>query len=486
MSKIKLYDSFSRTKKDFVPIDDKNVRMYVCGPTVYDEPHIGNARPVIVFDVLYRLLRHTYGSSNVTYARNITDIDDKIIDATNNRKPTSTNWANQEVFMEHFKAVTDKHLKTFEDDMAFLGALAPSVQPKATDHIAEMQNMIAALVAKGHAYVTDSGEVMFSVSSDSRYGSLANRELDKQRDGVRVDVNSEKENQHDFALWKPYSATNLWKAEPYWDSPWGKGRPGWHIECSAMSEKHLGKVFDIHGGGIDLLFPHHENELAQSCCANDTDRMANHWMHNGFLTVNGRKMAKSVGNTYTITNLCRTEFFGDTPRKWSPMTLRMLFMMTHYRDPIDFTVDRMEMAENIMTRWPEPVDTDVAPDEEMLEYLSDDLNIPKAIERLHFLAIQAKSKPEVVEVYSASMRFLGFKTFRETLRPETIAHIESYVDQRIQYAIRKDWDIADNIKRKLNSHGIELTDKTSKEGIRTTTWFVADQSKFRSEAFLNF
>ncbi|HYA80550.1 MAG TPA: cysteine--tRNA ligase, partial [Methylocystis sp.] len=285
---IRLYNTLTRRKDEFKEIDDKNVRMYVCGPTVYDYAHIGNARPLIVFDVLYRLLRHKYGPEHVRYVRNITDVDDKI-----NARAAERGISIREL--------TEETNAVFQADVAALGCLAPTEQPRATDHIEAMKEMISRLIASGHAYAAD-GHVLFDVPSMPDYGRLSRRSLDEMLAGARVDVAPYKHGEMDFVLWKPSKP-----GEPAWESPWGPGRPGWHIECSAMSWKHLGEVFDIHGGGIDLVFPHHENEIAQTRCAFGHDVMANVWMHNGFLQVEGEKMSKSLGNFVTIHELLNTE-----------------------------------------------------------------------------------------------------------------------------------------------------------------------------------
>ncbi|MBZ0209848.1 MAG: cysteine--tRNA ligase, partial [Hyphomicrobium sp.] len=328
-----LYNTLTRRKEEFVPLNAQNVRMYVCGPTVYDYAHIGNARPVIVFDVLFRLLRQMYGKEHVTYVRNITDVDDKI----------NARAAEEGVSI---RALTERTAKQFHEDIAALGVLPPTVEPRATEHIEEMKALIEALIAKGHAYVAE-GHVLFHVPSMPDYGKLSNRSLDEMAAGARVEVAPYKKDPMDFVLWKPSKA-----GEPSWPSPAGikePGRPGWHIECSAMAEKHLGEVFDIHGGGIDLAFPHHENELAQSRCAHDTAMMAQVWMHNGFLQVEGRKMAKSEGNFVTISDLLNTDKFGG--RKWTGEVLRLAMLMTHYREPIDFSVARLEEASVHVRNW---------------------------------------------------------------------------------------------------------------------------------------
>ena len=312
---LKLYNTLSREKTAFAPIDPLNVRMYVCGPTVYDYAHIGNARPAIVFDVLFRLLNHVYGAKHVTYARNITDVDDKINARALRDHPGLP-------LNEAIRLVTERTETQYLQDAKALGCLDPTIQPRATDNIAQMIEIIEKLIAKGHAYQA-AGEVLFNTKSMADYGALSRRNLEEQQAGARVAVEAHKKHPGDFVLWKLSS-----ESEPGWESPWGRGRPGWHIECSAMSERYLGEVFDIHGGGLDLIFPHHENEIAQSRCAHGTKVMANVWMHNGFLQVEGRKMSKSEGNFVTIYELLHTEKFGG--RQWPGEVLRLAMLMTHY------------------------------------------------------------------------------------------------------------------------------------------------------------
>src|SRR3954462_1106811 len=372
---LRLYDTLTKEKRPFTPLDPKNVRMYVCGPTVYDFAHIGNARPVIVFDVLFRLLRHLYGEKHVTYVRNITDVDDKInVRAARDFPGLPLN--------EAIRKVTELTEQQFHDDVDAIGSLRPTVEPRATEHIAEMRALIEKLVAGGFAYVAED-HVLFSPQAMNaakkvlpRYGALGNRSLDEMIAGARVDVAPYKRDSTDFVLWKPAKP-----GEPSWPSPSGiatPGRPGWHIECSAMAWKHLGEQFDIHGGGIDLVFPHHENELVQSCCAFHEDRMANVWMHNGFLQVEGDKMSKSVGNFVTV-----SESLAD----WPGEVLRFNMLRTHYRQPIDWTESGLEQSWATLEDWwsfASPV-YPPAPSQTVLAALSDDLNSPKAIAELHVI-----------------------------------------------------------------------------------------------------
>ncbi|MGL4441073.1 MAG: cysteine--tRNA ligase, partial [Bosea sp. (in: a-proteobacteria)] len=359
MSKLKLYNTMSRTKEVFEPLDPTNVRMYVCGPTVYDYAHIGNARPMIVFDVLFRLLRHIYGEKHVTYARNITDVDDKINARAFER------WTRKRPLLAEMRELTEGTVAQFNKDLKALNVLDPTHTPRATDFVAngaeptDMVRIIEKLVARGVAYAAE-GHVLFSptamdklaenVEGMPKYGALSKRNLDDMLAGARVDVAPYKRDPMDFVLWKPSNP----ETEPGWDSPWGFGRPGWHIECSAMAGALLGEQFDIHGGGIDLVFPHHENEIAQSCCAFGLDKMASIWMHNGFLQVEGKKMSKSDGNFVTIDELLNTNKFGG--RSWPGEVLRLAMLKTHYRQPIDWTVRALEEAENELSEWSSKLD----------------------------------------------------------------------------------------------------------------------------------
>ena len=372
---LRLYDTLSREKRSFVPLDPKNVRMYVCGPTVYDFAHIGNARPVIVFDVLFRLLRHLYGEQHVTYVRNITDVDDKINERAARDFPGVP-------LNDAIRKVTEQTEKQFHDDVDALGCLRPTVEPRATEHIAEMRDIIERLLQGGFAYVAED-HVLFSPEAMNaansilpRYGALANRSLDEMIAGARVDIAPYKREATDFVLWKPSKP-----GEPSWRSPGGikvEGRPGWHVECSAMAWKHLGEQFDIHGGGIDLVFPHHENELAQSCCAFQESRMANVWMHNGFLQVEGDKMSKSDGNFVTIRDLLAD---------WPGEVLRLTMLKTHYRSPIDWTLKSVEESAKTLDDWYWVAGEAKSeqPSRSVIEQLADDLNTPHAIAVLHGL-----------------------------------------------------------------------------------------------------
>jgi cysteinyl-tRNA synthetase len=389
---LRLYNTLTRQKEDFAPIDPANVRLYACGPTVYDQLHIGNGRMLIVFDVLFRLLRREYGENNVTYVRNITDVDDKI----------NARAAERGV---DIRVLTDEMTKVFHEDAKALGCLAPTVEPRATDHIAEMIALIEKLIAKGHAYLAK-GHVLFDVPSMPAYGKLSKRPLDEMIAGARVEVAPYKRGPMDFILWKPSSP-----GEPGWESPWGRGRPGWHIECSAMSWKHLGETFDIHGGGIDLLFPHHENEMAQSCSAFGHDVMANFWMHNGHLQVEGEKMAKSLGNFVTIHELLHSDKFGG--RSWPGEVLRLAILKTHYRQPIDFTVKALEKAYQTCAEWfvaTYGIDGDAEIPKSVLWPLLDDLNTPASLAAMHVLHAKVRANDfGAASQLKASLELLGIR-----------------------------------------------------------------------------
>ncbi|KAA1177904.1 cysteine--tRNA ligase [Rhizobium tropici] len=455
---LKFYNTLTREKVDFQPIDRNNVRMYVCGPTVYDFAHIGNARPAIVFDVLFRLLRYTYGNSHVTYVRNITDLDDKINARALRDQPGLP-------LNEAIRLVTEKTERQYREDTTALGCLEPTVQPRATDSIAEMIVIIETLIAKGHAYRA-AGEVLFDTKSMADYGQLSKRNLDEQQAGARVAVDAHKKSPGDFVLWK-LSDEN----EPGWESPWGRGRPGWHIECSAMSGRYLGDVFDIHGGGLDLIFPHHENEIAQSRCAHGTHAMANVWIHNGFVQVEGRKMSKSEGNFVTIYELLQTDKLGG--RTWPGEVLRLAMLMTHYREPIDFSVKRLEEAERLIARWPATDASGAAPDPTVLAALGDDLNTVAAIQALHALAQAANADASVLPVFAASADLLGLLPKKTEVDEAVVAEIEAKVRQRLELLKAKNFAEADKLREELAARGVQLKDgKDAVTGERTTTWEI--------------
>ncbi|MBY3236663.1 cysteine--tRNA ligase [Rhizobium laguerreae] len=453
---LKLYNTLTREKSVFSPIDPNNVRMYVCGPTVYDFAHIGNARPAIVFDMLFRLLRHVYGKDHVTYARNITDVDDKINARALRDHPGLP-------LNEAIRAVTENTEMQYHADVAELGCLEPSFEPRATDNIVEMTEIIEKLIGNGHAYVA-SGEVLFDTKSMADYGQLSKRPLDEQQAGARIAVDAHKKNPGDFVLWK-LSSHN----EPGWESPWGRGRPGWHIECSAMSKRYLGDVFDIHGGGLDLIFPHHENEIAQSRCAHGTEVMANVWMHNGFLQVEGRKMSKSEGNFVTIHELLHTDIFGG--RSWPGQVLRLAMLMTHYREPIDFSIKRLEEAERLLAKWPVAEAGDAAPDEAVLNALSDDLNTVAAVQALHALAQAAHADPTARGVFAATADLLGLLPKKMEIDEAVASAVDALVAMRLEMLKAKNFTEADKIRDELTAKGIQLKDgKDPVTGERVTTW----------------
>ncbi|MDH4412994.1 MAG: cysteine--tRNA ligase [Rhizobium sp.] len=488
---LKLYNTLTRDKVDFEPIDDQNVRLYVCGPTVYDFAHIGNARPVIVFDVLYRLLRHVYGADKVTYVRNITDVDDKI-NARALRDFGDRIADGSMSLNEAIRAVTGKTESQFHEDVATLGCLKPTHEPRATDNIPQMIVIIQRLLDMGHAYVasgSEGHEVLFSTASMADYGMLSKRRLEDQQAGARVAVESHKMNPADFVLWKQSADT-----EPGWPAHFsfeGKahpifGRPGWHIECSAMSDRYLWEEikdrlspkakakphqFDIHGGGLDLIFPHHENEIAQSCCAFDNDLMATVWMHNGFLQVEGRKMSKSEGNFVTINELLATEKFGG--RQWPGEVLRLAMLMTHYREPIDFSVKRLEEAERLLAKWPAGDAGDMAPDASVLEALTDDLNTVTAVQAVHALAQAANADPSKLPLFVASAALLGVAPKKAEVSDDLSAAVQALVDLRLEMLKSKNFAEADRIRDELAEKGIQLKDGKDKEtGERVTTWEV--------------
>ena len=447
---IQLYNTLTRTKELFTPLDPSNVRMYVCGPTVYDEAHIGNARPVVVFDVLFRMLRAAYGAAHVTYVRNITDIDDKIIARAAESGQT-------------IAELTERTGAQYHEDMAALGCLAPTVEPRATEHIPQMIALIEALIARGNAYAAE-GHVLFDVASFPAYGELSGRSLDEQIDGARVEVAPYKRNPTDFVLWKPSDA-----AQPGWESPWGVGRPGWHIECSAMAAVHLGPQFDIHGGGIDLIFPHHENEIAQSCCAFVEDRMAQIWMHNGFLMVDGAKMSKSLGNFTTVREL---------RQRWHGEVIRLALLLTHYTKPLDLTEARLKEAKALLDGWHrawqqrESEVTAKAPKfiQKIEEVLADDLDTSAAIARLN----EFSRFSDIGHLYW-SARLLGFFTsaspeaWFKWCAPAQAGDSDPAIDALIaaRIAARKDKNFAeaDRIRKELTDQGIVLEDNQA-----GTTW----------------
>lgn len=450
-----LHNTYSRRKEVFDPIEADNVRMYVCGPTVYDDIHIGNARPLVVFDVLARLLRLLYGENAVTYARNITDVDDKIIDrAVENG--------------EKIEDLTARTAANFHVAAAAIGCLPPDIEPRATDHIPQMIALIENLIAKEHAYVAE-GHVLFNVPSMPDYGHLSGRNRDEMIAGARVEVAPYKQDPADFVLWKPSS-----DEQPGWESPWGRGRPGWHLECSAMSEEHLGTSFDIHGGGVDLVFPHHENEIAQSRCAHPDAGFAGYWMHNGYLMSEGEKMSKSLGNFYTVTDLL-SEFPGEA--------LRLAVLKTHYRQPLDFTKDGVREARQELNRFyralalaeGEALETDGIP-EAVIDGLRDDLNTPAALAGVHAVAdavfaADKEGDPIAVKVGAGALkaagRVLGILQQDPAVwfQGDGDEAIDALIEERNAARADKNFARADEIRDELDAKGIVLED-----GAGGTTW----------------
>jgi cysteinyl-tRNA synthetase len=456
---IHLHNTLTRRKEAFVPLDPKQVRIYVCGPTVYDFAHIGNARPVVVFDTLFRLLRHVYGPEHVTYVRNITDIEDKIIAAANERG-------------ESIRDLTERTARAYQEDMTALGAMAPTHQPRATEHVAGMIAMIERLIALGHAYPAE-GHVLFNVPSMPDYGKLSGRSLDEMIAGARVEVAPYKKHPADFVLWKPSTLD-----QPGWDSPWGRGRPGWHIECSVMSFDLLGPVFDIHGGGIDLIFPHHENEIAQSRCAHATPVFARYWMHNGFVQVNGEKMSKSLGNFFTVHELLEEGHRGEA--------IRLALLSAHYRQPIDITRDGLVEAKATLDRFytalaraggaalPARDAIDEAP-LDVMAALEDDLNTPLALSHLHELVHRLNKagtdaeREQTVQALTRSGALLGLlqQPPEQWLQggADDNAEIEAAIAARMAARKARNFAEADRIRNDLAARGILLDD-----GPQGTTW----------------
>ena len=469
---LRLYDTLTKEKRPFVPLDPKNVRMYACGPTVYDFAHIGNGRAAIVFDVLFRALRHCYGVVHVTYVRNVTDVDDKInVRAARDYPGVPLN--------EAIRKVTEETYRQYQDDVTALGCLAPTVQPRATEHIPEMRAIIEKLVAGGFAYVAED-HVLFSPQAMNgansvmpRYGALSKRSLDEMIAGARVDVAPYKRDNTDFVLWKPSKP-----GEPSWPSPAGikvEGRPGWHIECSAMAWKHLGEKFDIHGGGIDLVFPHHENELAQTCCAFHTDRMANVWMHNGFLQIESEKMSKSLGNFFKIR---------DMLADWPGEVLRLNMLKTHYRSPLDWTLKGSEESAKTLDDW-YAVAADAEggqPSSAMVAALYDDLNTAQAMAVLHGLRNAAASGGERERAeFAASLRLLGFlsisaaawKGRKQQASGVDAKEVDRLIADRAAARARKDFRESDRIRDALAAMGVAIKDGKDVDGKPVTTWEIA-------------
>lgn len=455
MPEIYLHNTLKQRKDKFVPIDADNVRMYVCGPTVYDKAHLGNAKTPVVYDVLYRLLCHVYGKEHVTYVSNITDVDDKIL---NKHKETG----------KSIREITEQTYNWYIDDMAKLNVLSPNYRPRATEYIPEMIKLVELLLKNGHAYIADK-QVLFDVDSMPNYGFLSGRSMKEMVAGARVEIADYKKNPADFILWKPSDAD-----QPGWDSPWGYGRPGWHLECSAMSSKLLGNDFDIHGGGSDLIFPHHENECAQSCCAYPGTHFAHYWVHTGMLMINGVKMSKSLGNFYTVDEILA---------KYPAEALRLLFLTTHYHQPFNFTFEGLEQAKNILDKFYNALlkNADIPaektePSEKLIAALCDDLNTPLALSYLHETLgnlNKAETKEERIKYKSellANAYMLGLlyndaeSWFKGTTDAED-TEIEALIAKRAEAKKNKDWATADAIRNELKERGIVLEDSPT-----GTTW----------------
>jgi len=445
---LNIFNTLSGKKEKFIPIKKDKVGMYVCGPTVYDFPHIGNARPLVVFDVSYRLLLKLFGKNKVTYVRNITDIDDKIIESSKNNKiPIDT--------------LTTSTTKSFHDDCKYLNCLKPNFEPKATEHIKGMIAMTEKLLKNKNAYEKDK-HVYFSVSSFKNYGKLSKKNTEELVAGARVEVSKSKKDPLDFVLWKP-SRTE----DPGWDSPWGRGRPGWHLECSVMSEKFLGKNFDIHGGGLDLVFPHHENEIAQSCCANKVDKFANYWLHNGYVTFNKEKMSKSLGNVVSIEKM-RGAINGQV--------IRLALLSTHYKQPLDWNENLINESQNTLDKWYTQFEKTNQGDldDDLLKPLLEDINTPGYISKLHLLYDKAsKGDKSSKKLFLSGCKLIGlleedletwkkFKKIKSKIDEKTI---KSKIKDRENARKKGDYKLADSIRKELESSGVTIEDKGNK-----TTW----------------
>ncbi len=443
MNDLQLTNSLTRKKEIFKPINPKKISLYACGPTVYDNPHVGNARSLVVFDTLFRVLKLVYGN-NVNYVRNITDIDDKIIEASKKNKKS-------------ISQITSQITEIFHNDCKSLNCLKPTKEPRATEHIKEMVEMTSSLIKKKFAY-ENKGHVYFSVSSFKDYGRLSNKNLDELKAGNRIEISDLKKNPMDFVLWKPSS-----EEDPGWESPWGRGRPGWHIECSVMSEKYLGKVFDIHGGGLDLIFPHHENEIAQSCCNNSTNNFANYWMHNGFVTINNEKMSKSLGNIITIS---------DAVNEYSGQVVRLALLSAHYSQPLDWNNELLNSQKNTIDKWYDLYEEQK--EEEILDIakvLLDDLNTPGFIAKIHELYTKANSGDEKMKsLFNSACRFLGLfnisKKEWENLKKKKIKlsenEIMNMINERVKAKNNGNFSLADQIRNKLLKEGILIEDQKDK------------------------
>jgi len=447
---LNIFNTLSGKKEKFVPINKDKVGMYVCGPTVYDFPHIGNARPLVVFDVLYRLLLKLFGKNKVTYVRNITDIDDKIIESSKkNEVPIDM--------------LTTSTTKSFHDDCKYLNCLKPSFEPKATEHIKGMIVMTEKLLKNKNAYEKDK-HVYFSVSSFKNYGKLSKKNPEELVAGARVEISKSKKDPLDFVLWKPSTAE-----DPGWDSPWGRGRPGWHLECSVMSEKFLGKNFDIHGGGLDLVFPHHENEIAQSCCVNKVNKFANYWLHNGYVTFNKEKMSKSLGNVVSIEKM-RGKINGQV--------IRLALLSTHYKQPLDWNENLIKESQNTLDKWYTQFEKTTKDnlDDDLLKPLLEDVNTPGYISKLHSLYDKAsKGDNSSKKLFLAGCKLIGlleedletWKKFKKTKSKIDEKTIKSKIKDRENARKKGDYKLADSIRKELESKGVIIKDKGNK-----TTWEI--------------
>ena len=444
---LNFFNTLNNKKEKFVPIDNNKIGMYVCGPTVYDFPHIGNARPLVVFDVLFRLLQSIYGKDKVKYVRNITDIDDKIIESSKKKKKS-------------IKELTESITRSFHDDCRYLNCLNPTFEPKATDHIKGMIDMISNLLKNNHAY-ENKQHVYFSVSSFKEYGKLSNKNSEQLISGSRVEVSKYKKDPLDFVLWKPSN-----NEDPGWVSPWGRGRPGWHLECSVMSEKYLGKQFDIHGGGLDLVFPHHENEIAQSCCANKNKNLANYWLHNGFVTFEKEKMSKSIGNIVTINKL---------KEKVNGQVVRLALLSSHYKQPLDWNEKLINESKNTLNKWYsqfEKINTEELEDD-VIKPLKEDLNTPEYIAKLHSLFEDSSKGNNSSKIkFLSACKLIGLLDDKESweyFKKSKVKVDENFINRKIKdrnVARNKgNYKLADSLRKELEDNGVIIEDKQNK-----TTW----------------
>ena len=445
MTSLQISNSLTRKKDLFKPINEKKVSMYVCGPTVYSNPHVGNARSLIVFDLLFRVLINLYGKKNIFYVRNITDVDDKIIEVSREKGVS-------------IDKLTSEVTKIFHENTKDLNCLSPTIEPKATDHIKEMIDMISSLIEKKLAYISKD-HVYFLISEFKNYGKLSNKKLDDLIAGSRVEISKLKKNSLDFILWKPALS-----GEPGWDSPWGRGRPGWHLECSVMSEKYLGKNFDIHGGGLDLLFPHHENEIAQSCSNNSSNILANYWIHNGFVTMKKEKMSKSLGNIETIS---------DVLKRYSGQVIRLALLSAHYKQPLEWNETLLEQTKATLEKWYELYDEKqtISNITKISSSLLDDLNTPKYFANLHELFnLASKGDKEKKSEFNQACRLIGiFNEKKDVLekKKQSLAKVdEKYILEKIKERIQArkfgDYVLADKIRDELFKNGISIEDKQNK------------------------